>query len=156
MRSTEFAADFREPLVPGPKWWERIFFGRVSSGQPSAQFRRQSPRILHAGVDYTRTFSSLEKQFAGSALGPAIGRMRLAVEGRLDPDKQAMAREPQTFSTMFLSMIRVAEARGGVPETLRMMGNHYESRTAPDPPGPVGHDLSRHRADHGRRRHRRC
>jgi type II secretory pathway component PulF len=29
---------------------------------------------------------------------------------------------------MFLSMIRVAEARGGVPETLRMMGNHYEAR----------------------------
>lgn len=25
-------------------------------------------------------------------------------------------------------MIRVAEARGGVPETLRMMGNHYEAR----------------------------
>ena len=39
-----------------------------------------------------------------------------------------MAREPRIFSTMFLSMIRVAEARGGVPETLRMMGNHYEAR----------------------------
>ena len=39
-----------------------------------------------------------------------------------------MAREPQIFGTMFLSMIRVAEARGGVPETLRMMGNHYEAR----------------------------
>ena len=39
-----------------------------------------------------------------------------------------MGREPQVFSTMFLSMIRVAEARGGVPETLRMMGNHYEAR----------------------------
>ena len=42
--------------------------------------------------------------------------------------EEAMAREPQIFSTMFLSMIRVAEARGGVPETLRMMGNHYEAR----------------------------
>ena len=39
-----------------------------------------------------------------------------------------MAREPQIFSPMFLSMIRVAEARGGVPETLRMLGNHYEAR----------------------------
>ena len=42
--------------------------------------------------------------------------------------EEAMAREQQIFSTMFLSMIRVAEARGGVPETLRMMGNHYEAR----------------------------
>ena len=42
--------------------------------------------------------------------------------------EEAMSREKQIFSTMFLSMIRVAEARGGVPETLRMMGNHYEAR----------------------------
>ena len=42
--------------------------------------------------------------------------------------EEAMTREPQIFNTLFLSMIRVAEARGGVPETLRMMGNHYEAR----------------------------
>jgi len=41
---------------------------------------------------------------------------------------EAMSKEPQLFNTMFLSMIRVAEARGGVPETLRMMGDHYEAR----------------------------
>ena len=29
---------------------------------------------------------------------------------------------------MFLSMIKVAEARGGVPETLRMMAHHFENR----------------------------
>src|SRR5208283_5421811 len=126
LRSTEFASEYREPLAPGPKWWERIFFGRVSSGQ-LAQFCRQFASYLNAGVDYSRTFSSLENQFAGSALGPAVGRMRLAIKGGSTLE-EAMAREPQIFSTMFLSMIRVAEARGGVPETLRMMGNHYEAR----------------------------
>ncbi len=126
LRSTEFASEYREPLAPGPKWWERIFFGRVSSGQ-LAQFCRQFASYLNAGVDYSRTFSSLENQLAGSALGPAVGRMRLAIKGGSTLE-EAMAREPQIFSTMFLSMIRVAEARGGVPETLRMMGNHYEAR----------------------------
>ncbi len=126
VRSTGSEGAYREPLAPGPKWWERIFFGRVSSGQ-LAQFCRQFASYLHAGVDYSRTFSSLEKQFAGSALGPAVGRMRLAIKAGSTLE-EAMAREPQIFSTMFLSMIRVAEARGGVPETLRMMGNHYESR----------------------------
>ncbi len=29
---------------------------------------------------------------------------------------------------MFLNMIKVAEARGGVPETLRMLAHHFESR----------------------------
>jgi type II secretory pathway component PulF len=125
-RATQFDSEYREPLAPGPKWWERIFFGRVSSGQ-LAQFCRQFASYLNAGVDYTRTFSSLEKQFTGSALGPAVGRIRLAIKGGSTLE-EAMAREPQIFSNMFLSMIRVAEARGGVPETLRMMGNHYEAR----------------------------
>jgi type II secretory pathway component PulF len=116
----------KEPLAPGAKWWERIFFGRVSSGQ-LAQFCRQFASYLHAGVDYSRTFASLERQFASSPLGPAVGRMRMAIKGGSNLE-EAMAREPQIFSTMFLSMIRVAEARGGVPETLRMMGNHYEAR----------------------------
>ena len=125
-RSTQFDSEYRGPLAPGPKWWERIFFGRVSSGE-LAQFCRQFASYLNAGVVYSRTFSSLEKQFAGSALGPAVGRMRLAIKGGSTLE-EAMAREPQIFGTMFLSMIRVAEARGGVPETLRMMGIHYEAR----------------------------
>jgi type II secretory pathway component PulF len=117
---------FSEPLAPGPKWWERIFFGRVSSGQ-LAQFCRQFAAYLNAGVDYNKTFSSLEKQFAMTALGPALSRMRQSIKAGSTLE-EAMSREKQIFSTMFLSMIRVAEARGGVPETLRMMGNHYEAR----------------------------
>ncbi len=39
-----------------------------------------------------------------------------------------MAAEPGAFGPMFLSMIKVAETRGGVPETLRMLSHHYESR----------------------------
>ncbi len=125
-RSADFDRAYREPLAAGPKWWERILFGRVSSGQ-LAQFCRQCASYLNAGVDYTRTFASLEKQFTGSALGLPIGRMKLAIKNGSTLE-EAMAEEPRVFSPMFLSMIRVAEARGGVPETLRMMGNHYEAR----------------------------
>jgi type IV pilus assembly protein PilC len=39
-----------------------------------------------------------------------------------------MAREPRAFGPMFLSMIKVAETRGGVPETLKMLAQHYEAR----------------------------
>ena len=124
-RSTQFDSEYREPLA-GAQVVGTDLFGRVSSGQ-LAQFCRQFASYLNAGVDYSRTFSSLEKQFAGSALGPAVGRMRLAIKGGSTLE-EAMVREPQIFGTMFLSMIRVAEARGGVPETLRMMGNHYEAR----------------------------
>jgi type II secretory pathway component PulF len=110
----------------GPKWLERILFGRISSGQ-LAQFCRQFGTYLHAGVDFTRALSSLGRQFAGTALGPVIGRLEVAIR-RGSTLEDAMAREPQAFGPMFLSMIKVAEARGGVPETLKMLGRHYEAR----------------------------
>jgi type II secretory pathway component PulF len=117
-----------KPLTPaaGPGWWERILFGRVSSGQ-LAQFSRQFASYLNAGVDIMKALASLEKQFSSTALGPVIGRMQVAIKrgGSLD---DAMAAEPQVFSPMYLSMIRVAEARGGVPETLKMLAQNLEAR----------------------------
>jgi type II secretory pathway component PulF len=115
-----------EVPAPGPNWWERILFGRVSSGQ-LAQFARQFGAYLHAGVDFGRSLSSLERQFRGTALGPVINRLDQAIR-RGSTLEDAMALEPQTFGPMFLSMIKVAEARGGVPETLKMLAGHYEAR----------------------------
>ena len=74
-----------------------------------------------------RALDSLRKQFAGSALGPVIGRLSAAIR-RGDTVADACSREPKAFDNQFLSMVRVAEARGGLPETLRKMGEHYESR----------------------------
>lgn len=115
-----------ERIAEGPKWFERILFGRVSSGQ-LAQFCRQFAAYLSAGVDLTRTLSSLEKQFGGTALAPVLGRIQIAVR-KGSTLEEAMFRDPQVFGPMFLSMIRVAEARGGVPETLKMLAHHFESR----------------------------
>jgi type II secretory pathway component PulF len=122
------AAALSEPEIvqSGPGWWERIFFGRVSAGQ-LALFCRQFAAYLDAGVDLIKALSSLERQFGRTALGPVTGRMLLAIR-RGDALTEAMAREPQAFDPLFLSMIRVAEARGGVPETLRMLSQHYEAR----------------------------
>ena len=39
-----------------------------------------------------------------------------------------MAREPEAFDRLFLSMMRVAEARGGIPETMRMLADQYDAR----------------------------
>ncbi len=117
-----------KPLIvaEGPKWWERILFGRVSSGQ-LAQFSRQFAAYLNAGVDIMKTLGSLEQQFRTTALGPVVGRMQVAIK-RGASLEDAMAAEPQTFNPMYLSMIRVAEARGGVPETLKMLAKNLEAR----------------------------
>ena len=125
-RSVDPLAENFERPAGGPTWWERILLGRVSTGQ-LAQFCRQFAAYLAAGVDFTKSLSSLERQFSGTALGPILGRIQLAIR-RGSTLEEAMAREPQAFGPLFLSMIKVAEARGGVPETLKMLAKHFEAR----------------------------
>ncbi len=114
------------PVSGGPGWVERIVFGRVSTGH-LAQFCRQFATYLSSGVDLLRSLDNLQKQFARSALGPVISRLAMNVR-RGDNLSDAMGREPQAFDSQFLAMMSVAEARGGVPETLKMMAAGYEAR----------------------------
>ncbi len=116
----------REVTSGGPGWVERIVFGSVSSDH-LAKFCGQFGTYQDAGVDLLRSLASLERQFARTALGPVIGRMETAVRGG-DTLTETMTREPRAFDKLCLAMIRVAEARGGVPETLKLLSRHYEAR----------------------------
>jgi type II secretory pathway component PulF len=112
--------------IGGPNWFERFLLGTIST-QHLALFCRQFAQYSLAGVPLLKTLGNLEKQFAHSALGPVIGRLRDSVrEG--DSLVEAMAREPQAFDSLFLGLMKVAEARGGIPETLRRLAEHYEAR----------------------------
>jgi type II secretory pathway component PulF len=90
-------------------------------------FCRQFGAYQNSGVDIGKALANLEKQFSRTALGPVIGRLAVAVK-RGETLGEAAEREPQAFDRLFLSMIKVAEARGGIPETLRLLGRHYEAR----------------------------
>jgi type II secretory pathway component PulF len=105
---------------------ETMLIGRVRDEQ-LATFCRQLGTYLNSGVGVTRALSSLREQVAGTALGPIVERMGQAVkQGETISD--AAAREPRAFDPLFLSMVRVAEARGGLPEALKGMASHYEAR----------------------------
>ena len=125
-RKAAGAAGRVEIAEPGPKWYERIVFGSVSSGQ-LAQFCRQFASYLNAGVDYDRSLSSLAKQFQATGLGPVLERIRLRIKAGSTLE-EATAPEKATFGPAFQSMIAVAEARGGVPETLRILSQGFEAR----------------------------
>ena len=118
--------DDPKPVFGGPSFVERVVFGSVSSGH-LATFCGQFARYQEAGVDLIRSLSSLQKQFARTALGPVIGRLETAVRGG-DSLASAMSREPQAFDKLMLSMMTVAEARGGEPETLQRLSRHYEAK----------------------------
>jgi type IV pilus assembly protein PilC len=110
----------------GSGFLERFVLGSVGSGQ-LALFCRQLGQYLEAGVDLLKALGSLETQFANKALGPVIGRLRAGVKSGHSLS-ESMAREPQAFDQMAISMMRVAEAHGGIPELFRQLGGHYESR----------------------------
>lgn len=118
----------REPIpaTGGPKLIERVLFGRVSTPH-LAQFCRQFAAYSDAGVDLIKSLQALEKQFARTALGPILGRIIVGVR-QGDALSDAMAHEPEAFDRLFLSMVRVAEARGGIPETMRMLADQYDAR----------------------------
>ncbi len=118
----------REPLPAsgGPNFFERVVYGKVGSGH-LAMFCGQFATYQDAGVDLVRSLSSLGKQFGRTALGPVIARIEQQVRSG-ENLADAMGREPRAFDPLCLSMIRVAEARGGIPETLRLLARHYEAR----------------------------
>lgn len=105
---------------------ERVLFGRVKSTD-LATFCRQLAGYQEAGVDLLKALNGLESQFRATALGPVLGRLQVAIR-RGDTFSDALGKEPRTFDRLMRSMMRVAEARGGMPEVLRQLASHYENR----------------------------
>lgn len=114
------------PADGGPSWVERFFLGSVST-KHRAQFCRQLAQYTDAGIPLLKSLANLQKQFERTALGPVLGRLLQGVR-QGDSLHEAMGREPKVFDKLFLGTIRVAEARGGVPEALRRLADHYEAR----------------------------
>jgi type II secretory pathway component PulF len=125
-RSGEEAGDRVRVDAGGPGWVERVVLGRVSNGSLGL-FCKQLATYLDSGVDILKALGSLEEQFARSAIGPVIGRIRQRIKGGMTLSA-AMGREEGVFDRLTMSMIRVAEAHGGLPEVLRELSRHYEAR----------------------------
>ena len=117
----------REPpaTIGKSRWYQRGFV-RVSL-KLLVNFCRQFAVYLDAGINLYPAMESLRKQYERTALGPVIGRLQLAVR-RGQSLTDAMSREPAAFDHYFLSMIRVGEVQGSVPETLRLLSVEYDSR----------------------------
>jgi type II secretory pathway component PulF len=108
------------------RWYQWAPFGRVKTTQV-VNFCRQFANYLDAGVNLNRTMESLRRQYDRTALGPVIGRLQLGVR-RGEALTDAMRRDPRVFDPFFLSMMRVAEVRGAVPEMLRMLSIQIDNR----------------------------
>jgi type II secretory pathway component PulF len=107
------------------RWYQRSL-GRVAVNH-LVNFCRQFTSYLDAGINLYTALESLRRQYVRTALGPVIGRLQLAIR-RGESLTDAMSAEPGVFDHYFLSMMRVGEVQGSVPETLRLLAGEYESR----------------------------
>jgi type IV pilus assembly protein PilC len=114
------------PETIGNSRWYQRGFGRVAL-QHLVNFCRQFAAYLDAGINLYRAMESLRRQYQFTVLGPIIGRLQLAVR-RGESLTDAMSREPAAFDQYFLSMMRVGEVRGSVPESLRLLSVEYDAR----------------------------
>jgi type II secretory pathway component PulF len=115
-----------ESTIGTARWYQWQLFGRINTTQ-LVNFCRQFANYLDAGVNLNRALESLRRQYDRSALGPVIGRLQLAVR-RGETLTDAMGRDSGVFDAFFLSMMRVAEVRGAVPEMLRMLSIQLDNR----------------------------
>ena len=146
--SSPLAENFERP-VGGPSWWERILLGRVSTGQ-LAQFCRQFAAYLSAGVDFTKSLSSLERQFQRNGAGADPGPDFNQHTPRLDP-----RRGDGTRAAGIRADVPQHDQGGRGPRRCARdaqdAGPALRSPPAPAPHGPVGHDLPGHRHRASRR-----
>jgi type II secretory pathway component PulF len=108
------------------RWYQWRLLGRINTTQ-LVNFCRQFANYLDAGVNLNRTMESLRRQYDRTALGPVIGRLQLGVR-RGESLTDAMRRDARVFDPFSLSMMRVAEVRGAVPEMLRMLSLQISNR----------------------------
>jgi type II secretory pathway component PulF len=113
------------PTIGQPKWYQR-HVGRIATNH-LVDFSRQFANYLDSGINLYRALESLRRQYEFKALGPVIGRLQLAIRRGLSLT-DAMSHDPSAFDHYFISMMRVGEVRGSVPETLRLLSTEYDSR----------------------------
>ena len=88
-------------------------------------FSRQMHSLSKAGVPIIRAIHSLTESTRNIALSGALTDIARSLEGGL-PLSQAMGQHPKIFSNLFVSIINVGEATGGLDQAFLQMSQYLE------------------------------
>jgi len=90
-----------------------------------ANFTTQLANLLRAGMSLTQALASLANiESKGIPKEVTVKLKQDVVEGRSLSD--AMLRQPDIFSEMFVNMVRAGEQSGAMEDVLRRLAAHYE------------------------------
>lgn len=90
-----------------------------------ANFTTQLANLLRAGMSLTQALTSLANiESKGIPKEVTVKLKQDVVEGKSLSD--AMTRQPEIFSDMFINMVRAGEQSGAMEDVLRRLASHYE------------------------------
>ncbi len=92
-----------------------------------AIFSRQFATMINAGLTLLRSLSILAEQTENKVLAKVVNEVRLDVE-RGSSLSQALARQPRTFSRLYVSMVRAGEAGGSLDVVLTRLADTIEKQ----------------------------
>jgi len=88
-------------------------------------FTRNLAAMLEAGLTASRALSVMERQTKNQAFKPVIGSLIAEVK-RGSNFSSALAKFPNVFSSLMISMARAGEESGKLSESLRVVGTQME------------------------------
>ena len=98
---------------------------KTVSARTLAVFSRQMAGLINAGLPLMRTLSILIEQTDDKRLQPALVQVQADVESG-SSFSAALARHPQTFPPLMLSIIKVGEAGGFLGSALGSIADNYQ------------------------------
>jgi type IV pilus assembly protein PilC len=107
----------RDIKVPG--------FSRAVSAKSLAVFARQMSGLINAGLPLMRTLTILIEQTEDKKLQPALVAVQADVESG-SSFSAALARHPETFPPLMLSIVRVGETGGFLGSALESIAENYK------------------------------
>ncbi|MGU3643978.1 type II secretion system F family protein [Microbacterium sp. C23T] len=98
---------------------------KTVSARNLAVFSRQMAGLINAGLPLMRTLAILIEQTADKRLQPALVQVQADVEAG-SSFSAALARHPQTFPPLMLSIIKVGETGGFLGSALTSIADNYQ------------------------------
>lgn len=95
------------------------------SARTLAVFSRQMAGLLNAGLPLMRTLTILIEQTDDKKLQPALVQVQADVESG-SSFSAALARHPQTFPPLMLSIVKVGESGGFLGSALKSIADNYQ------------------------------
>ncbi len=90
-------------------------------------FTERLALLLEAGIPLHSSLDTLERQAASVSVQTMIREIRMAVSGGLSLS-QALAKQPETFSSTYVNLVAAGEQGGFLPEVLERLKEMDEKR----------------------------